>query len=379
MIKINSFYPNYFVNVGIAGAAYNIIKAMQSPNSQVKLMGIASIATFNDAFYQNAIPNFAKRIAYKILSDKSIKTISEHIFLGSIKKSDYVYLWPGISLEIHKKIKKIGCKIIYEGVNTPASNIKAILDAEYANLKLPITHGVTQEQIAEELEILEQCDYVFSCSPTMRFCFLGIGVPKAKILDTSYGLSTSAILDSVSAGDKRTAQPTFIFVGSIGVRKGTHLLLDYWVKAKLNAKLIIVGNIEEAVKPIVTPYFGKHNIEHVAYTSDLSIIYKNADVFILPSLEEGSPLVTYMALGAGLPVIVSPMGGGDVIVDGEDGFVIEPHDELKWVEAMRLLAENESLRAKLSTNSKQKARRYTWDVVGAARLNSLIKAEGKSV
>lgn len=37
------------------------------------------------------------------------------------------------------------------------------------------------------------------------------------------------------------------------------------------------------------------------------------------------------------------MGGGDVIVDGEDGLVIEPHDERKLVESIRILAEDQRL------------------------------------
>jgi glycosyltransferase involved in cell wall biosynthesis len=168
-------------------------------------------------------------------------------------------------------------------------------------------------------------------------------------------------------------------VGSIGVRKGIHLLLDYWVKAKLNAKLKLVGAIEDAVKPLVTQYLSHENIEHIPFTSDLPSIYKNADIFILPSLEEGSPLVMYMALGAGLPVIVSPMGGGGVIVDNEDGFVVDPHDADKWIERMRQLAESAECRAHLSRQSKVKATHYVWDAVAKDRLQSLAKAESEPI
>ena len=157
------------------------------------------------------------------------------------------------------------------------------------------------------------------------------------------------------------------------------MLLKYWAKANLNAKLKLVGTIEEALKPLVSSYLSDTRIEHIPFTSDLPSIYKAADVFILPSLEEGSPLVTYLALGASLPVIVSPMGGGGVIVDAEDGFVIEPHDESKWVESMRQLAESDELRHKLSENSKQKATNYVWDAVGKRRLSALIEAESLSI
>ena len=355
------------------------MKAMQLNQVEISLVGITSDRVFSDGFYRDAIPKWSKSLVYKALPDKVILKMAESIYFNSLSKDvDFAYLWPGISLSTYQSIKKRGLKIIFEGVNSPAGNIKKILDAEYTRLKLPAAHGITQQYIDDELERIALADYVYSCNPMMRSYFENIGVPKDNILDTSFGLSASAILDTTSLKPQnQLGLPTFIFVGSIGVRKGAHLLLDYWVKSKLNAKLKLVGSIEEALKPLVNQYLADSRIEHIPFTSDLANIYKSADVFILPSLEEGSPLVTYLALGAGLPVIASPMGGGNIIADGLDGFLIEPHDENKWVECMRLLTEDAGLRQKLSHQSKHKALSYTWDVVGADRLNSLVKAEAK--
>lgn len=380
MVKISAYYPNYFVDRGIAHACYNIIKGMESEECQVRLKGVSSDPEiYNDKFYSDIIPQWSKSLVYKIFSDPAIYKMSESIFLRLLQDVDFVYLWPGISLSTYKIIKRRGYKIIYEGVNTHEANSKAILDIEYAALKLPISHGVTAKKVIEESAKLELSDYIYSCSPIMTASMLTNGVPKSKILQTSYGLSRSSILDNLDK--KESDQPTFIFVGSICVRKGVHLLLEYWVKAKLNAKLELVGAIEEAIKPLVAEYLMNENIKHIPFTDDLSAIYKEADIFILPSLEEGSPLVMYMALGAGLPVITSPMGGGGVIVDNEDGFVIEPHDAEKWVECMRVLAESPDIRKKLTQNSKLKAQQYTWDVVAKKRLYILQEAEklGKQI
>ena len=377
-MKISAYYPNYFKDYGIGHACYGLISAMQSTGNEIRLTGIASDPIFNASFYSDVFPKWSKSIIYKGLSENRILAIAEMIFSKSLKKDvDIAYLWPGITLKTYKRLQDRGHKIIFEGVNTHATNIKTILDAEYARLKLPATHDITQQSIDEELEKLTLSDYIYSCSPIMTASYRQIGISQSKLLQTSYGLSASAILDdSITKHYLKPYQPTFIFVGSIGVRKGVHLLLDYWTKAKLNAKLKLVGSVEDALKPLVAQYLADDSIEHIPFTSDLPSIYKNADVFILPSLEEGSPLVTYMALGAGLPVIVSPMGGGGVIVDSEDGFVIEPHDENKWIEHMRLLAESQELREKLSVHSKTKALNYVWNVVGAKRLHSLQKAEG---
>ena len=58
---------------------------------------------------------------------------------------------------------------------------------------------------------------------------------------------------------------------------------------------------------------------------DLALLYRAMDVFILPSLWEGLPLVLLKAMAAGLPVIATKVSGAeDIIVDGENGRLIPP-------------------------------------------------------
>lgn len=375
-MKIKAYYPNYFSDAGIAGAAYHIVKAMQSPDSQSQLIGLSSISAFNDGFYKNVIPKWAKSIVYKAIPYKNILSVSEAVFRRTLMPNDIAYLWPGVSLESYQRIKALDCKIIYEGVNTHEIHSKAILDKAYTQLGLPFTHDVTAEKVILESAKLELADYVYSCSPIMTDSMINNGIPLNKILQTSYGLSQKAIVDGVYSkpldSDKT---PVFIFVGSISVRKGVHLLLDYWVKAKPNAKLQLVGSIEPAIKSLVEKYIGQNNIEHIPYTNDLASIYKNADVFVLPSLEEGSPLVTYMAFGAGLPLLVSPMGGGGVVDNGVEGIVIDPYDADAWIHSLQTLTRDIQLRESLAFKSKLKAPYYLWEEVAKRRLNLLENAE----
>ncbi|MBC7698734.1 MAG: glycosyltransferase family 4 protein [Bacteroidia bacterium] len=170
----------------------------------------------------------------------------------------------------------------------------------------------------------------------------------------------------------RDNEITAIFVGTIGVRKGPHLILDYWCKSKVKGKLMLVGDIEPEVMHIIEPFLKRSDIEHVPYVKDLRTIYKEADVFLLPSFEEGSPLVTYLALGAGLPCIVSPMGGGGVVENNKDGLVINPHDEASWIEALQKISEDVGLRALFSKNAYAKAKDYLWATVGRKRIQLLL-------
>ncbi len=378
-MKINAYYPNYFFDTGIAGAAYHIVKGMQSPGNQIQLMGLASIPAFNDVFYKNAIPGWAKSAIYKTLSEKLILNAAEAIFCKALKPNDIAYLWPNVSLEAYRRLKDRGCVIVHECVNTHQMHSKAILDKAYTELNLPLTHNVTSKQTELELAKLELVDFVYSCSTAVTESMVKNGISVDKILQTSYGLSSKAMLDNPDTERlSKNNQPIFVFIGSISVRKGVHLLLDYWVKAKLNAKLQLVGTIEGAIEPLVTEYLLQNNIEHIPFTDDLAGVYKNADVFVLPSLEEGSPLVTYMAFGAGLPLLVSPMGGGGVVEDGVEGVVIDPYDSDRWVKCLQNLAEDAELRAKFGAKSRLKAPYYLWDAVAKRRLDLIAAATKQS-
>jgi glycosyltransferase involved in cell wall biosynthesis len=373
MVKIAAFYPNYFHIAGIAYAALSIVEAMQSKDVEVSLMGIASGSDLSKPFYRNALPAWLKSIVYRFLSDVWVIKIAEFRFSRSLQDSEYAYLWPAVSLALYENLHAHGHKLIMEFVNTHQATSKTILDEEYTRLGLMPTHGITSEDVVEESAKLELVDFVFSCSPIVTASLVAAKVPPKKILETSYGLKESDILPLRELNDRsQGAEITAIFVGRIGVRKGPHLVLDYWCRSNVKGKLKLIGDIQPEVKHIIEPYLKRSDIEHVPYVKDLKPIYKEADVFLLPSLEEGSPLVTYLALGAGLPCIVSPMGGGGVIEHNKEGFVIEPHDDLTWIESIKKISEDIDLRKRFSSNAYVKAKDYLWSTVGRKRSQLLL-------
>ena len=72
-----------------------------------------------------------------------------------------------------------------------------------------------------------------------------------------------------------------------------------------------------------------------------------ADVFVFPSLFEGSAVVTYEALACGLPSVVTPEAGS-VVRDGVEGFLVAPRDVLALAERMEQLGNDPGLRDRMS-------------------------------
>jgi glycosyltransferase involved in cell wall biosynthesis len=78
-----------------------------------------------------------------------------------------------------------------------------------------------------------------------------------------------------------------------------------------------------------------------------------ADVFVLPSLNEGLPMSILEAMSWGIPVVTSPVGGiPEVVQDGFNGFLVPPEDIPALANALRRLIEDEPLRLQMGANAR---------------------------
>ena len=94
-------------------------------------------------------------------------------------------------------------------------------------------------------------------------------------------------------------------------------------------------------------------------TSDVFTPMSQADLFILPSSWEGMPMTVIEAMGTGLSVIASRVGGvPDMVTDGESGLLIEPTAEA-LAAAIEKLARNEALRQSLGKKAREEAQRFS--------------------
>jgi glycosyltransferase involved in cell wall biosynthesis len=152
------------------------------------------------------------------------------------------------------------------------------------------------------------------------------------------------------------------------------VLLRAWVRAKVAGRLMLVGGVEPDVAERCAEQLRDPTVVVREYTRDLAAVYGDADVFVLPSFEEGSPLVSYLALGAGLPSLLSPAASGWVVRDGVEGIVVEPDDVDQLADGLRRYAEDVALRERLGAAARARAGDYTWDKAAARRLAGLEQA-----
>jgi glycosyltransferase involved in cell wall biosynthesis len=375
--EVRALYPVYATTGGANYACQQLLAAMAKAGLPASLYCVAADRAVEGSLHRVTLPSWARRFGYRVFSNDFLIAVTERRFIAALNGKEVAYIWPATSLSTFQTVKNKGCVVVAENINTHQATSREILDAEYRRLGMTPSHGISSEDAAMESAKLKYVDYVFSPSPCVTNSLLDAGIPQEKIISSSYGLEDDDILlEPFANRDSNQKGITAIFVGRIGVRKGAHLLLDYWVKSGVKGTLKLVGNIESNARHLIEPFLSRPDVEHIGYSRDLRSIYRDADVFLLPSLEEGSPLVTYLCLGAGLPSVVSPMGGGGVVRDGTDGVVLDPHDEEGWVTALRRIAKDADTRLVFGRNAYAHSADYTWEKVGARRWQALRESIG---
>lgn len=96
--------------------------------------------------------------------------------------------------------------------------------------------------------------------------------------------------------------------------------------------------------------------------NELEKSYQGADVFVLTSLSEGMPSVILEAMGCGLPIVASNVGGNNEIVeDGKSGYLIEGDNTEMLAKRLAALINDDGLRQAMGARSRELSLQYDWD------------------
>ncbi len=169
------------------------------------------------------------------------------------------------------------------------------------------------------------------------------------------------------AEDKNIEKPYFLFTGTLQPRKNISFLIRTFAqfhKGQPQYKLVITGKkgwmYEEIFKEVERLQL-KDSVIFTDYIEDtkLADLYKNAEIFILPSLYEGFGVPILEAMSFGCPVLCSynsslPEVGGDAAI------YFDPFDEKDLLEKMNVLSGNKTLRRELTKKGFQQIKQFSW-------------------
>jgi len=207
-------------------------------------------------------------------------------------------------------------------------------------------------------------DWVITGSSFTTRSLIEAGVSPAKILTVP--LAGPPAVDSSRLPAKAPAVTRFVYVGPVSVRKGAHYLLSSWKKvARPGMELHFYGKMllpEHVWRAAQSGPGGDSIVFHGSIPSrELSRVYLDGSVLVLPTLCDGYGLVVSEALSHGLPVITTTnAGAADAVDNGGTGFVIPPADEEALTAAMRWCTENPRSLFAMRGPALEAARSRTW-------------------
>ena len=178
-----------------------------------------------------------------------------------------------------------------------------------------------------------------------------------------------------------SADVAFIFVGRLLIDKGIREFFEAATivrKCSPQVKFYLVGGVDlENPNGIsmaeVDSYVESGVVEYVGYTKDVAEWIARSHVFVLPSYREGFPRSTQEAMAIGRPVITSNVPGcRDSVVDGHDGFVVNPWNPHELAEKMYYFIDNKEEIERMGFNAHVKARNLFDDVPINKKLSTII-------
>jgi glycosyltransferase involved in cell wall biosynthesis len=235
--------------------------------------------------------------------------------------------------------------------------VRTVLDVPSAHERyMAVEGGSPQPRIAKERLL---ADVLLAPSDFVVACLAEAGIPMSRIVKVPYGVDPSVFRrDRALRGDDLFRA---VFVGRIGRRKGVSYLLEAWRRLALSrAELLLVGEADEEGRRLLERYKGCYRYLGPCPKHEVQRFFQQSDVFVFPSLAEGSALVTYEALASELPIITTP-NSGSVARDGIDGFLVPAGDVDAIAERLALLHAEPAVRRAMGARGRDLIEQhYTW-------------------
>lgn len=269
-------------------------------------------------------------------------------------------------------------------ISTPGPvGLTALLAAKMLDLKTTgIYHTdfpqyvrvLTQDNYMESLAwsfmqwFYSQLDLVFVNSEPYRQRWIERGIAPEKLKILPRGLDTGLFTPANrnphfwSRYGKKPDEVGLLYVGRVSREKNLDVATAAYEKIRaegLPVRLLIVGE---------GPYLRELRklVPDACYTgylrgSELATAYASSDIFIFPSTTDTFGNVVLEAQAAGLPCVVSNLGGPSELVEhGADGFVTRAFDVGSFADAVRVLCKDSALRKEMGAKGRERVQNRDW-------------------
>lgn len=279
----------------------------------------------------------------------------------------------GLDLSMVSKLKRIMKQECPDVVHTHLDVIKyAVAAAKLAGIRhcVHTVHNVADKEAEGRLQKIINKTYFslgwsvpVALSPLVQKTiaeFYDMPLQKVPMVYNGVDLSRCIPKTDYKAGE------TFVFVhvGRFNEQKNHKGLLDAFrmvLSQYPNCQLKLLGDGElfEEIKAYAAQLGIENQVQFLGSQSNVYPYLQEADAFLLPSNYEGMPMTIIEAMGTGLPIVATKVGGvPDMIAEGYSG-LLTPIDSNAVAEACLKLISDQALRTSLGINAKKDSQRFS--------------------
>jgi glycosyltransferase involved in cell wall biosynthesis len=292
---------------------------------------------------------------------------------------DIVHSWPQASLETFRAARELGITAVREVPNTHTAHAFEVVARELAALHLePVSghsHSADPETLAREEAEYRLADLLLVPSEFSCRIFVERGVPPEMLGVHRYGCDP----DRFHPGPRAARPPeggglTALFVGRCEPRKGLHYALRAWMEsgAAGRGRFLVCGDFYPGYREALAGWLDHPSVEVRGFVNRPEEVMRESDVLVLPSVEEGSAIVTYEAQACGCVLVVSDAAGARC-EHMRHGLVHPAGDVETLTDHLRLLTRDPGLLSSLRDETRADRRRLNWDTA-AEQLASIYEA-----
>lgn len=275
---------------------------------------------------------------------------------GQIERCDFFHGWNNMSLRSLRKARILGAITIVERASSHILTQKKLLQEEYRRFGVNLD-PIDPRIVGRSLREYEECDFIFVPSQFAYESFLENKVPEKKLKLIPFGVD----LEKFNLPKKPHCLFRVVFVGQVGLRKGVGYLLEAWSELSLKkAELVIVGPIFPDFKGQIQKFRNLPGVRYITYLSKTGELYQESDVFIFPTIEEGTALAVLEAMASSLPVITTP-NAGSPLKNGKDGLIVPIRDVKSLKEAINDLYQDRNLAFRMGSEARRTVADLGWE------------------
>jgi len=322
------------------------------------------------------------RIPYRVLGTMRAVALHDRIVARRLEtlvgKIDIVHTWPLGAIETLKTAKRLGIPTALERCNAHTGYAMRVVQEESKRLGVALPpdheHAYDAEKLRKEEAEYRLATRLLCPSDFVMKTFLDEGFSREQLARHMYGFDEKGLYPSTEPRDPQRGL-TMLFVGVCAVRKGVHYALEAWLRspASKDGTFQIAGEFLPAYQAKLAPMLAHPSVKVLGHRNDVPELMRNSDLLVLPTIEEGSALVTSEARGSGCVLLVSEAAGA-VCKHMENALVHQVGDVSALAQHIAMLHGDRALLERLRAASLATVSELTWSTAGRVLLDAYREA-----